>query len=100
MIVNTRKHSYYVSGEDLSMIEAGSTIFDTEKNKFYIFLAPGVMTEMDAEEISPEEVEEEIVTEPAEPDNEVTENPSETTEPGENLDKSEAPEEELDNLEE
>ena len=99
MIVNTRKHSYYVSGEDLLMIEAGSTIFDTEKNKFYIFLAPGVMTEMDAEEI-PEEVEEEIVVEPTEPDNEVTENPSETTEPEENLGEPETPEEELDNLEE
>ena len=99
MIVNTRKHSYYVSGEDLSMIEAGSTIFDTEKNKFYIFLAPGVMTEMDAEEI-PEEVEEESVVEPIEPDNEVTENPSETTEPEENLDEPKTPEEELDNLEE
>ena len=99
MIVNTRKHSYYVSGEDLSMIEVGSTIFDTEKNKFYIFLAPGVMTEMDAEEI-PEEVEEEIVVEPTEPDNEVIENPSETTEPEENLGEPETPEEELDNLEE
>ena len=51
MIVNTRKQSYYVNNEDLSMIEAGSTIFDIETNKFYMFLAPGVLTELDAEEL-------------------------------------------------
>ena len=58
MIVTTRKHSYFISGEDLSTIELGSTIFDPEENKLYLLLEPNTLTEIGSEVLSVDELEE------------------------------------------
>ena len=57
MIVTTRKHSYLIFDEDLSMVEVGSTIFNSEENKMYMLLEPGVLTEIAAEVLTVESLE-------------------------------------------
>lgn len=52
MMVTTRKHSYLINDEDLSLVELGSVIFVPEEEKFYIVLSPGTLTEIGAEEAS------------------------------------------------
>lgn len=56
-IVNTEKHSYFIDNENLSMIELGSTIFDTETNKIYILLEPNTLTEIKVDNVSVETLE-------------------------------------------
>ena len=58
MIVTTRKQSHFISEEDLATVELGSVIYDTEKEKMYLVLEPGVLTEVDAEIIAANTVEE------------------------------------------
>ena len=58
MIVTTRKHSYLIFDEDYSMIEVGSTLFNPEENKMYMLLEPGVLTEIAAEVLTVESLEE------------------------------------------
>lgn len=52
MMVTTRKHSYLINDEDLSLVELGSVVFVPEEEKFYIVLSPGTLTEIGAEEAS------------------------------------------------
>lgn len=49
MIVITRKHSYFITNEDVAMVEAGSMVFDPEESKMYMVLEPGILTETDIE---------------------------------------------------
>ena len=49
MIVFTRKHSYFITNEDVAMFDAGSMVFDPENNKLYMAFAPGELTEIGAE---------------------------------------------------
>jgi len=49
LIVITGKHSYFIQEKDLAMVELGSTIVDTEKNKLYMLLEPGILTEIGIE---------------------------------------------------
>lgn len=58
MIVTTRKQSHFISEEDLATVELGSVIYDTEKEKMYLVLEPGVLTEVDAEIIAANTIEE------------------------------------------
>ena len=48
-IITNRNHSYFIN--DLTTAELGSIIFDTDENKMYIMLEPGVLTEIAAEDI-------------------------------------------------
>lgn len=57
MIVITRKHSYYISDNDVAMIEAGSMVFDPKNNKMYMVFAPGELTEVKADSVSIETLE-------------------------------------------
>ena len=50
-IITTRKHSYFIDDKDLMSVELGSTIFDTNENKFYLVLSPGALTEVGIESI-------------------------------------------------
>ena len=43
-IITNRYHSHFV--DDLDIVELGSVIFDTDENKIYIMLEPGVLTEI------------------------------------------------------
>lgn len=54
-IITNRYHSHFV--DDLDIVELGSVIFDTDENKMYIMLEPGVLTEITAEDISVETLE-------------------------------------------
>lgn len=54
-IITNRNHSYFIN--DLTTAELGSIIFDTDKNKMYIILEPGVLTEIAAENIGVETLE-------------------------------------------
>ena len=54
-IVTTRNHSYFIN--DLATVELGSVIFDTDENKMYIMLEPGILTEMTIKNISVETLE-------------------------------------------
>ena len=54
-IITNRGCSYFV--EDLAAVELGSVIFDTEENKMYILLEPGILTEIDAAAIPVETLE-------------------------------------------
>lgn len=56
-IVTTRKHSYFINNEDLSTVELGSTIFDTDTKKMYILLEPEKLTEITTGAILVETVE-------------------------------------------
>ena len=58
MIVTTRKQSHFISEEDLATVELGSVIYDTEKEKMYLVLEPGVLTEVDVEIIAANTIEE------------------------------------------
>lgn len=54
-IVTTRNHSYFIN--DLNTAELGSIIFDTDKNKMYIMLEPGILTEITTKNVSVETLE-------------------------------------------
>ena len=54
-IITTRNHSYFIN--DLTIAELGSIIFDTDKNKMYIMLEPGILTEITTKNISVETLE-------------------------------------------
>lgn len=54
-IITTRNHSYFIN--NLATAELGSIIFDTDENKMYIILEPGVLTEITAENVSVETLE-------------------------------------------
>jgi hypothetical protein len=44
MMVITKKHSYFINEEDLTTVELGSLVFNTETKQMNIVLAPGVLT--------------------------------------------------------
>ena len=48
-IITNRNHSYFIN--DLATAELVSIIFDTDENKMYIMLEPGVLTEIAAEDV-------------------------------------------------
>ena len=54
-IVTTRNHSYFIN--DLATVELGSVIFDTDENKMYMMLEPGVLTEITSKNIGIETLE-------------------------------------------
>ena len=54
-IVTTRNHSYFIN--DLATVELGSVIFDTDENKMYIMLEPGILTEITTKNINVETLE-------------------------------------------
>ena len=54
-IITNRYHSYFIN--DLTIAELGSIIFDTDKNKMYIMLEPGILTEITTKNISVETLE-------------------------------------------
>lgn len=54
-ILINRNHSHFI--DDLATVELGSMIFDTEENKMYILMEPGVLTEIGAEVIGVETLE-------------------------------------------
>ena len=54
-IITNRNHSYFIN--DLATAELGSIIFDTDENKMYIMLEPGVLTEIAAEDVGVETLE-------------------------------------------
>ena len=54
-IITNRNHSYFIN--DLATAELGSIIFDTDENKMYIMLEPGVLTEIAAENVGVETLE-------------------------------------------
>ena len=45
-LVMTGHQSYLAHEEDLKLVELGSTIFDLEKEKMYLLLEPGILTEV------------------------------------------------------
>lgn len=45
MIVN---NSYFIKNDDLSTVEVGSLVFSPEEEAWYIILAPGELTRIDA----------------------------------------------------
>lgn len=57
MIVIARKHSYFITNEDVAMVEAGSMVFDPENNKLYMAFAPGKLTEIGVEVVGIETLE-------------------------------------------
>ena len=54
-IVTTRNHSYFIN--DLATVELGSVIFDTDENKIYMMLEPGILTEITTKNVSIETLE-------------------------------------------
>ena len=48
-IITNRNHSYFIN--NLATVELGSIIFDTDENKMYIMLEPGILTEIAAKDI-------------------------------------------------
>lgn len=54
-IITNRNHSYFIN--DLATVELGSIIFDTDENKMYIMLEPGILTEITSESVSVETLE-------------------------------------------
>ena len=54
-IITNRNHSYFIN--DLTTAELGNIIFDTDENKMYIMLEPGVLTEIAAENVGVETLE-------------------------------------------
>lgn len=54
-IITNRYHSYFIN--DLTTAELGSIIFDTDKNKMYIMLEPGILTEITTKNVSVETLE-------------------------------------------
>ena len=57
MKILTGKHSYLINDEDLSTVELGSIIFDTEANKMYMLLTPNTLTEIKVKNVSAETLE-------------------------------------------
>ena len=45
-LVITNNQSYLIHEEDLKLVELGSAIFDLEKEKMYLLLEPGILTEV------------------------------------------------------
>ena len=58
MIVTTGKHSYLINNEELAFVEVGSTVFIPEENKMYMVLEPSILTEIGAEVLSADTLEE------------------------------------------
>ena len=54
-IITNKNHSYFIN--DLTTAELGSIVFDTDENKMYIILEPGVLTEIAAEDVGVETLE-------------------------------------------
>lgn len=54
-IIINRNHSYFI--DNLATAELGSVIFDTDENKMYIMLEPGVLTKITSENIGIETLE-------------------------------------------
>ena len=54
-IITNGNHSYFIN--DLITAELGSIIFDTDENKMYIMLEPGILTEIAAEDVGVETLE-------------------------------------------
>ena len=54
-IITNRNHSYFIN--NLATVELGSIIFDTDENKMYIMLEPGILTEITSESVSVETLE-------------------------------------------
>ena len=54
-IITNRHHSHFV--DDLDIVELGSVIFDTDENKMYIMLEPGILTEIATKNVSVETLE-------------------------------------------
>lgn len=54
-IIYNRNYSYFIN--NLATAELGSIIFDTDENKMYIMLEPGVLTEITSENIGIETLE-------------------------------------------
>ena len=54
-IVTNINHSYFI--DNLATVELGSIIFNTDKNKMYIMLEPGILTEITTKNISVETLE-------------------------------------------
>ena len=54
-IIYNRNYSYFIN--DLTTAELGSIIFDTDENKMYIMLEPGVLTEITTKNVSIETLE-------------------------------------------
>ena len=52
MLVTTRKHSYLINKADLITVELGSTVFIPAENKLYLVLNPGELTEIGANILS------------------------------------------------
>lgn len=48
-IITNRNHSYFIN--NLATVELGSIIFDTDENKMYIMLEPGILTEIAAKDV-------------------------------------------------
>ena len=48
-IITNRNHSYFIN--NLATVELGSIIFDTDENKMYIMLEPGILTEITSEDV-------------------------------------------------
>lgn len=54
-IITNRYHSYFI--DNLATVELGSIIFDTDENKMYIMLEPGILTEITTKNVSVETLE-------------------------------------------
>ena len=58
LIVTTGEHSYFIEKENLLTVELGSSVFDSEENKMYLLLEPGVLTEVSKEVLEVSELQE------------------------------------------
>ena len=58
LIVTTGEHSYFIEKENLLTVELGSSVFDSEENKMYLLLEPGVLTEVAKEVLEVNELQE------------------------------------------
>lgn len=58
LIVTTGEHSYFIEKENLLTVELGSSVFDSEENKMYLLLEPGVLTEIPKEVLEVNELQE------------------------------------------
>jgi hypothetical protein len=58
LIVTTGEHSYFIEKENLLTVELGSSVFDSEENKMYLLLEPGVLTEVAKEVLEVSELQE------------------------------------------
>lgn len=58
LIVTTGEHSYFIEKENLLTVELGSSVFDSEENKMYLLLEPGVLIEVSKEVLEVGELQE------------------------------------------